>query len=586
MRVPGSGWLQAAYRSLQRGADSELLGYNLRTRWIYLGFGIPVFAACFLALGSAWFLYAWTSIIVPYLLLNAGLSLVARRTRSAERIGCLLMISDLVALTAALALFGQLQGPMLVLYALVVVSGATMWSARATGIASAVGLASYSTAHYLVPSVVGTHEPFLPSEPVGYLAPLAILGTILFLTVYATLLNVGLLRRRALAAEGRYRAVFEAVGTAVLVLDPETGSYLDANEAAQKMAGISRDEMLRTRVGRFLSPESRAVLRKELLDSPKLGAQPTLHHLVTREGHDIYREVGLASVELDGRDVLVVTAQDRTPEVQLLETRRDYAERLEREVTERTEALERTNAKLQELQSRLLEAERLGTAGEVAGGIAHAVFNPLAALIGTMQMRLEGSKKRDPLDERVLRLAQRIEAVIEGMLMLSRRGRMKMEPLDLHQLIADARDELVERCKANEVRVGTRVEPGLPTVMADRSLLTTALVGIAENGVDAMPDGGRLELEVKRIPGADAVCVEIRDTGSGVPQEIQDRIFEPFFSTKGRGVGLGLAITRGIVHGHEGIIRLDSEPGEGTTVCVELPLRPLRESSTSAEETL
>ena len=80
--------------------------------------------------------------------------------------------------------------------------------------------------------------------------------------------------------------------------------------------------------------------------------------------------------------------------------------------------------------------------------------------------------------------------------------------------------------------------------------------------------------------------MEIRDTGSGVPQEIQGRIFEPFFSTKGRGVGLGLAITRGIVHGHEGIIRLESESGKGTTVCVELPLRPLRESSTSAEETL
>ena len=219
----------------------------------------------------------------------------------------------------------------------------------------------------------------------------------------------------------------------------------------------------------------------------------------------------------------------------------------------------------------------LGIAGEVAGGIAHAIYNPLAALIGHMEMKLD-SDKVDPRDEHVMHLARRIEAVVEGMLTLSRRGTMRPEPMDLGDLVREVRRELAERCLTQGVEVELRIAPDLPQLTADRALLTTALLSVAENAVDAMEKGGKLVLEVESVSKTAAVRLRVRDSGAGVPAKIRGRIFEPFYSTKPRGVGLGLAIARGIILGHEGSIRLESEPGIGTEVTLEIPQQGVREA--------
>jgi signal transduction histidine kinase len=208
----------------------------------------------------------------------------------------------------------------------------------------------------------------------------------------------------------------------------------------------------------------------------------------------------------------------------------------------------------------------------------------MTALIGTLQMRLEGRSRPYPGDESILRLAQRIKSIVEKMLALSRRGEMNPEPVDLGQLIRDLREELAERCRSNGVEIEARFEPDLPRVMLDRTLLTTALAGIAENAVDAMADGGKLRLDVERVSGAEAVRVRIRDTGPGIPEDIRAQIFQPFFSTKPSGVGLGLAIARGVILGHEGSLQVDSKLGVGTEVSVEIPVRSVRASLGASKE--
>ena len=296
-----------------------------------------------------------------------------------------------------------------------------------------------------------------------------------------------------------------------------------------------------------------------------------------KSGREFFSEMALTPVEFGGREAVVMAGRDRTAEVQLDEERREYAAKLQREVAQRTQDLERTNTKLRELQTRLVEAERLGIAGEVAGGIAHAIYNPLAALIGHMEMKLD-SDKVDPRDEHVMHLARRIDAVVEGMLTLSRRGTMRPEPMDLGDLVREVRRELAERCLTQGVEVELRIAPDLPQLTADRALLTTALLSVAENAVDAMEKGGKLVLEVESVPKTAAVRLRVRDSGAGVPAKIRGRIFAPFYSTKPRGVGLGLAIARGIILGHEGSIRLESEPGIGTEVTLEIPQQGVREA--------
>jgi signal transduction histidine kinase len=303
-----------------------------------------------------------------------------------------------------------------------------------------------------------------------------------------------------------------------------------------------------------------------------------VHHIVSKDGTDLYLEIAVGRGEFNRREAYVVSFKNRTALMKLQEERAKYAERLEAEVSRRTRDLEGANRQLRELQTRLMEAQRLATAGEMAGEIAHAIFNPLTVLIGTVQMRIEASRQVDPDDETILRLAQRVATIVERMLLMSRRGRMQPEDVPPACLVADLREEMAERCRSNGVEIIEWLEPDLPDARVDRALLTMALVQIADNAVDAMASGGKLSLSVERVPGADALRFRIQDTGSGIPPDLTTRVLEPFFSTKAHGTGLGLTIARGVIQGHEGNIRFKSQKQVGTEVIVEIPRCGLRES--------
>lgn len=578
MASSSSDRVKEVYRNLMGDSEPWLLRTNLRMRWIWMAIGWPLFTGLCLLFGSWRSFQVLLVLVFANLLANAGVSLALRRSGGAQLIGCLAMITDLATLTAVLAIFGLLQGPLVGMYAVAVIGGAMMWSGPATVIASVVGVGCYAAA--LVLTQQGALPPGIALEgtAASYAGPILLVSVLLLFTGPTVALNMRLLLKRATSAERRYQAVFDAAPTPILIYERQSGRYIDANEAGIRLSGLPRDELVGSEVADLLEPESRGRLEAALLDGPIGSRPPLLQRLVTRQGRKLFVELALAPIELGGREAVVLAVRDRTAEVQLEEERREYAARLEQKVALRTGDLERTNLKLRELQTRLVEAERLGIAGELAGGIAHAIYNPLAALIGHMEMRLEDSRSSDPHDEHVLHLARRVEAIVEGMLTLSRRGRMRPERLNLDSLIYEVRDELAERCRAQGVEVETTLAPDLPSVTADRALLTTALVSVAENAVDAMKEGGKLRLDAERVSTVEAVRVRVRDTGPGIPAKIHGRIFEPFFSTKPRGVGLGLAIARGIILGHEGSIRLESLPTLGTEAVIEIPLRPVRES--------
>jgi two-component system cell cycle sensor histidine kinase/response regulator CckA len=236
------------------------------------------------------------------------------------------------------------------------------------------------------------------------------------------------------------------------------------------------------------------------------------------------------------------------------------------------------------LEARLARAERLETVGQLAGGIAHD-FNNLLAVIanyaGFLHATVEPGSRAAEDVEQILAASRAANELTRRLLLFSRRRAGNPEVIDLTAVIADT-EQLLERALGEQVELRTTVEPELWSVRADRAQLEQVLMNLAINARDAMPDGGVLTIEASNVAlgrgeaagvEGDAVCLAVSDTGSGMPEEVLDRAFEPFFSTKSaaEGRGLGLATVYGIVRGADGHIELHSRPGEGTEVLVHLP---------------
>jgi len=274
-----------------------------------------------------------------------------------------------------------------------------------------------------------------------------------------------------------------------------------------------------------------------------------------------------------------------TGEVRIVAVGRDVTERreaedalrrtqheLEQRVQERTQSLEQANRQLREVQGRLISAERLGAAEEFAGSVAHAINNPLTALIGRIEMALNDPGRRSDLHA-VLRLAHRIRDVVDRTLHLWRKGTLNLVSVSPAELLADVRLELEERARRQGVKL--LVSSGeCDSIVADRTLVVAALGSLAENGLDAMPEGGTLWLGASQLPAGDTVRFRVADDGPGIPVELRPRVFDPFFTTKPHGTGLGLPIVQGIVRGHKGRVSLASGAAGGTVVLVDLPTRP------------
>jgi two-component system NtrC family sensor kinase len=274
---------------------------------------------------------------------------------------------------------------------------------------------------------------------------------------------------------------------------------------------------------------------------------------------------------------VVSVIKDITDAVRRAEEQQRYAEELERKVDERTRDLERVNRdhenvnrRLRELQSRLVEAQHLRAVEALAGSVAHSVNNPLQALLGTIELEIESSSAPTAGLQRSLALAKRIQRVVDSTLHLVRRGALQLRLERPAEIALALEEELRERARQQRVAIHSKIEPHVPDIYVDRTLLLSALGSIAENALEAMPRGGELELRLEAEPAARAVYFSIADTGPGIPAELRCKVVEPFFTTKGGGTGLGLAIANGIIQGHQGSLRIDRSPSGGALVQVQL----------------
>jgi signal transduction histidine kinase len=227
-----------------------------------------------------------------------------------------------------------------------------------------------------------------------------------------------------------------------------------------------------------------------------------------------------------------------------------------------------------ELRERLGEAERLAAAGELAAGVAHEIRNPLAAIVNATTLLehpdgLTAEERASTLDA-VRKEARRLNRILSDFLIFARPREPKRLPGDIREVVEHVAALIREDpARARLVELRTRVDEAVPAFAFDPDQLTQVLLNVALNGVEAMGGRGHLSLEVERRDGR--IMIAVADTGRGIPPEERGRVFEPFFSRKPGGTGLGLTIVRRIVAAHGGHIDIQSEPGRGTRFTIALP---------------
>ncbi len=246
-------------------------------------------------------------------------------------------------------------------------------------------------------------------------------------------------------------------------------------------------------------------------------------------------------------------------------------------VREAGHTIERQKEQLDVANQQLLRAAKLASVGELASGMAHEINNPIGIILGrtdyvlTTQQELPAEVKDDL--KVVRNQAERVATTVRGLLTFARPSPLRIQRVDLGRIVDEAIALETPRCKTAKVEIQRSATGKIPNIEADPDRLQQVLVNLMNNAIDAMPKGGRLSVSIANGTGKD-VMVNVSDTGVGISEEDQARIFDPFFTTKpaGKGTGLGLAVSYGIVRDHGGEIRVNSLPGKGTTFTVVLPV--------------
>ncbi|MFA6433494.1 MAG: response regulator [Elusimicrobiales bacterium] len=234
---------------------------------------------------------------------------------------------------------------------------------------------------------------------------------------------------------------------------------------------------------------------------------------------------------------------------------------------------------LQETQFQLVQAEKMSALGQLAGGLAHEINNPLSGILGLTQLVLEkippGGEHRRDLED-IEKAVFRCKKIITSLLSFARQEKTRMESVNINEAIEETLVLCARQMELKRLKIVRQYGAELPQVRADFQQLMQVFLNLLTNAGDAMQDGGTLTirtLPVELADGGTMVAVSFSDTGSGIPREIMARIFDPFFTTKpvGKGTGLGLSVCLGIINKHNGTITAESEPGKGSVFTLHLP---------------
>lgn len=246
------------------------------------------------------------------------------------------------------------------------------------------------------------------------------------------------------------------------------------------------------------------------------------------------------------------------------------------------ERVEQKTRELRRAHEQMLQAERMVTIGKLAAVVAHEINNPLAGILTYAKLikrwierGIEGPEKKKEVNDSLDLIAtesRRCGELVKNLLTFSRTSPISLDKADLNAVMQRCVKLVEHRSELSSIQLHVDTDIVLPPVYCDAAQIEQVLLALVMNAIDAMPRGGNLWLRTKFL-GAE-VELTVRDDGTGIPQDVLSKLFEPFTTTKevGKGVGLGLAISKGIVDRHSGKITVESEPGKGTTFRIILPI--------------
>jgi PAS domain S-box-containing protein len=366
-------------------------------------------------------------------------------------------------------------------------------------------------------------------------------------------------------SEKRYRDLFNSVSDLIYTQDLE-GHFLSANRAMTEIFGYEPEEFIGHKTTDFMKPELRPLFYTEYIEKiKKQGHNEGVTSYFARDGRKTY---------LEYRSRLIKPG-----------TGEPYITGIGRDVTERILA----EKEIKKLNKQMLQAQKMEAVGTLAGGIAHDFNNLLQGILGFTQMLLMEKDGNDPDTaklEQIEKAAHRASELTQQLLAFSRKVESNLRPVDLNQELEQVRN-LLERTIPKMIAIELHLEDHLNVIRADPAQLEQVIMNFGVNARDAMPDSGKLVFETENVTLDEEYCkahlgarpgryvlLSISDTGQGMDRETLEHIFEPFFTTKGvgSGTGLGLAMVYGIIKSHGGYIMCYSEPGEGTTFKIYLPV--------------
>jgi len=309
-----------------------------------------------------------------------------------------------------------------------------------------------------------------------------------------------------------------------------------------------------TNVAEKISTESNYSLRAKKISADEFGKLTDLFNEMLDSINDSNEKLLIANLDMEQR------VQDRTKQLTLIN------EKLLSEIKER----ERANKELIETRDKLSKQEKLASVGQVSSNIAHELRNPMAAIRNStyfLRLKNKGDDKSSHHLEIIDRELSRSDEVIQRLLQLTKGGTIKKELIDLREL---AKEAMTYSNVTGDATLSIKFSPKYFPVNLDRILFRQVLYNLFINAIQAMPNGGEIRMDLRKLEnGRILLCVS--DQGVGIEEMVMKKIFEPLFTNKNEGVGLGLSLCRELVTRHGGSIMAKSSPNQGTTIEIELP---------------
>jgi len=365
-------------------------------------------------------------------------------------------------------------------------------------------------------------------------------------------------------SEERYRAIFNNAAIGINLSDRDT-RFLQVNSRSASMLGYTQEELKALTVLDITHPDHRELSMANLSDliDGKVGSYRVQKRYVRKDGQEVWADVHVSAIHNQSGEFVASLA-------------------VVEDITDR----KRAEQERERMRAQLLQAQKMEAIGTLTGGMAHEFNNLLTIVSGYAELLLAEKNESDPEHsdlQRIVHASQRGAELVRSLLAFSRKSEMNITPVNINREVEQVK-KLLDRTLPKMIEIELNLSDGLKTVEADAGQIRQLLMNMALNARDAMPDGGKLSIGTNNFgeedlsapsgakPG-DYVLLTVSDTGIGMDGETVDRIFEPFYTTKGLAyqTGLGLAVVHGIIEQHGGYIRCDTKPKHGTTFQIYLP---------------